>query len=105
MTDMFTAGIDTQERKSALTPLKEPPPEMVPDWNNIGIFATGLALGVALGAAAALFSAPASGREMRERVKRKFGRGGDGDSVWEELADELARAERELAEAEESSAV
>jgi hypothetical protein len=100
MTDMFTAGIEDGRRKSALVPLTEPPPEMVADWNHIGLFATGIALGAVLGATVALLVAPASGREIRGRVARKFGRGG-GDSVWEDLADELAKAERELAEAEE----
>ena len=83
------------ERKSALTPLiEEPAPEMVPDWNNIGLFATGIALGAVLGATVALFVAPGSGKELRGRVARRFGRGGRDGSVWEELADELARAER-----------
>jgi hypothetical protein len=96
---MFTTGIDAPERKSALTPLlEEPAPEMVPDWNNIGLFATGIALGAVLGATIALFVAPASGRQLRGRVARRFGRSGSDGSVWEKLADELARAESELAE-------
>lgn len=95
---MFTVGMDDETRRSALTPLaEEPAPVMVPDWENIGLFATGLALGVVLGATVALFAAPASGREMRGRVARRFGRGDGNDSVWEELADELAKAESELA--------
>lgn len=90
---MFTTGLDSAERKSALLPLtEEPGPEMVPDWNNIGLFATGIALGAVLGAAIALFVSPASGRELRGRVARRLGRGGNEGSVWEELADELARA-------------
>lgn len=102
MSEMFTGEIDTQERRSALTPLtEEPAPEMIPDWDNIGIFATGLALGVALGAAAALLVAPASGRELRSRVARKFGRGSRDESVWNDLAEELAKADRGLGKAEE----
>jgi hypothetical protein len=97
MNEMFTPGIDAQERKSALTPLtEEPEPQMVPDWDNIGIFATGLALGVVLGAAAALFSAPESGRELRKRVTRRFGRGQSEDSLWDQLAEELTRARKTL---------
>lgn len=98
---MFTPGLNDQVRTSALTPLtEEPGPEMVPDWNNIGIFATGIALGVVLGATVALLVAPESGRELRGRVARKFGRG-DTDSVWDELAGELARAKDHLARARE----
>lgn len=100
MDEMFTADSDALERKSALTPLtEEPRPEMVPDWSNIGIFATGLALGVALGATAALLSAPVSGRDLRQRVARKFGRGEDDESAWDQLGDELAHARRKLAQA------
>ena len=88
--------MDATEHRSALTPLTEAPePEMVPDWNSIGIFATGIALGAVLGATVALLVTPASGRELRHRVARRFGRGKN-ESVWEQLADELAEAEGEL---------
>src|SRR3954466_11712504 len=101
MSDVFTSGIEDGRRKSALVPLTEPPPEMVADWNQIGLFATGIALGAVLGATVALLVAPASGREIRGRVARKFGRGSADESVWNELADELAQAERELRHAGE----
>jgi hypothetical protein len=104
MTEMFTTGIEDGRRKSALIPLTEPPPEMVADWNHIGIFATGIAVGAVLGATVALFVAPASGSEIRGRFARKLGRGRNDQSVWEDLADELARAERELAAAESEAA-
>lgn len=95
---MFTTGMDADNRGSALTPLtEEPAPEMVPDWNNIGLFASGIALGAVLGATAALLVAPASGRDTRRRISRRLGRGDGETSVWEELADELARAETEIA--------
>ena len=93
---MFTSSIEDGRRKSALVPLTEQPPEMVADWDHIGLFATGIALGAVLGATVALLVAPASGRELRSRVARRLGRGGEDDSVWEELADELARAKRRL---------
>lgn len=98
---MFTTGIEDGRRKSALIPLTEPPPEMVADWNHIGIFATGIALGAVLGATVALLVAPASGAEIRGRFSRKLGRGRTDHSVWDALADELAQAERELAKEEE----
>jgi YtxH-like protein len=76
------------------------PREMVPDWTNIGLFTTGIAVGAVLGAAVALLLAPASGNEMRRRVKRKFHRGDETEEdVWDELAEELERAADE-AEAE-----
>jgi hypothetical protein len=100
MNDMFTAGSEAMDRKSALNPLtEEPDPEMVPDWSNIGIFATGLALGVVLGATAALFSAPESGRDLRHRVAARFGRGQSDDSVWDQLGEELVQARSKLAKA------
>ncbi|MBA3644822.1 MAG: YtxH domain-containing protein [Gemmatimonadaceae bacterium] len=104
MSEMFTTDIEDGQRKSALIPLTEPPPEMVADWNQIGLFTTGVALGAVLGATIALLVAPASGRDTRGRVARKFGHGSAGESVWDELADELAQAERELRKAGEESA-
>ena len=104
MSEMFTGGIEDGRRKSALIPLTEPPPEMVADWNQIGLFATGIAVGAVLGAAVALLVSPASGRELRGRVARKLGRGSSAESVWDELADELAEAERELRKAGEKAA-
>jgi len=74
------------------------PRETVPDWNNIGLFTAGIAVGAILGATVALLLAPASGGQTRHNIARgvrKFG--GDDDDVWEELAEELelAAAERE----------
>jgi hypothetical protein len=94
---MITTGIDSPERKSALVPLtEEPDPKMVPDWTSIGLFATGIALGTVLGATAALLVAPESGRDLRQRVGRRFGRGGSDDSVWDQLASELAAAKKKV---------
>lgn len=93
---MVTTGMDATQHRSALTPLTEAPePEMVPDWNNIGIFATGIALGAVLGATVALLVAPASGRDLRQGVARRLGRGKN-ESVWEQLADELASVKGKL---------
>jgi len=78
------------------------PHETVPDWNNIGLFTAGIALGAILGASVALLWAPASGDETRHRIgQRVRGLRADED-VWDELAEELERAaaERE-GEAEE----
>ena len=71
------------------------PGETVPDWNNIGLFTAGIALGAILGASAALLFAPASGNEIRERIGRRVRRTRGDDDVWDELAAELERAAAE----------
>jgi hypothetical protein len=79
------------------------PGETVPDWNNIGLFTAGIAVGALLGASVALLFAPASGDETRERISRRVRRDRGEDYLWDELADTLARAaaESEKEEAEE----
>ena len=73
------------------------PYETVPDWNNIGLFTAGIAVGAIVGASVALLWAPASGDQTRHRIARRFRP--DDDDVWEDLAQELelAAAEREEA--------
>jgi hypothetical protein len=97
---MFTSGIDSGERHSALNPLlEEPQPETVPDWENIGIFAAGITVGIVLGAGAALWFASRNDDEDADSSDSES----DGwtelgsDAGWEELARELALAEAELA--------
>ena len=77
------------------------PPDTVPDWNNIGLFAAGIAIGAILGASAALLWAPASGDETRERIGRRVRHLRGDDDVWDELAAELERAAEEREEEEE----
>jgi hypothetical protein len=78
------------------------PHETVPDWNNIGLFTAGIALGAILGASVALLWAPASGDETRERIGRRV-RGQKDEDIWDELARELelAATESEADAAEE----
>lgn len=76
-------------------PPEEAPVEMVPDWNAIGLFATGIAVGAILGASVALLLAPASGEETRHRIANKVRRREDDDDIWEQLAEELDRAAAE----------
>jgi hypothetical protein len=73
------------------------PYDTVPDWNNIGLFTAGIAVGAILGATVALLWAPASGDQTRHRIARRFRQ--DDDDVWHDLAEELelAAAEREEA--------
>jgi hypothetical protein len=83
-------------------PADDFPGEMVPDWNNIGLFTAGIAVGAILGAATALLFAPASGGETRHRIARRVRTSGGNDDVWDDLAAELERA---AAEAEEDQDV
>ena len=76
------------------------PGETVPDWNNIGLFTAGIAVGAILGATVALLLAPASGDETRHGIARRVRNLRGDDDVWDELAEELERA----AEREEKAA-
>jgi hypothetical protein len=81
------------------------PFETVPDWNNIGLFTAGVAVGAVLGAAVALLLAPASGDETRQGIARRVRRIRGNDDIWDELAEELQLAAAEAAaESEENSA-
>jgi gas vesicle protein len=69
------------------------------DWAQVAIFGAGLALGIALGASAALLTAPRSGAEIRAALRARAGRVSRtarrrGHDAWEELRDELRRATR-----------
>jgi YtxH-like protein len=79
------------------------PLDTVPDWNNIGLFTAGIAVGAVLGAAVALLLAPGSGDETRHRIGRRVRGLRGADDAWDELAEELelAAAEREEEEKEE----
>src|SRR5207302_2535143 len=77
------------------------PGEMVPDWNNIGLFTAGVAVGAILGAAVALLFAPASGGETRHRIARRVKHVGGEEDIWDDLAQELERAADEAEEEEE----
>src|SRR5438105_15678737 len=72
------------------------PGEMVPDWNNIGLFTAGIAVGAILGAAVTLLFAPASGGETRHRIARRVRNVRGEEDVWDELAGELERAAAEV---------
>ena len=100
-----------EESNSAPPSVKAPPPgsvpqpksdglpyETVPDWNNIGLFAAGIAVGAVLGAAVALLMAPATGEETRHSISRRVRRLRGDDDVWDELAEELAQAAAERGE-------
>ena len=75
------------------------PGETVPDWNNIGLFTAGIAVGAILGATVALLMAPASGDETRQSIGRRVRKLRGDDDIWDELAEELERAAAEREEA------
>lgn len=77
------------------------PGETVPDWNNIGLFTAGIAVGAILGASVALLMAPASGDVTRHGIARRVRRIRGDDDIWDDLAEELDRA---AAEREEEAA-
>jgi hypothetical protein len=72
------------------------PHDTVPDWNNIGLFTAGIAVGAILGATVALLWAPASGGETRHRIARRVRSLGGDDDIWDELAEELERAAADI---------
>ena len=65
------------------------------DWGQIALFGAGLALGITLGAGAALLTAPRTGEETRAVLRGRVGRlrrtaGRKSHDAWDELRDELA---------------
>jgi hypothetical protein len=74
------------------------PSETVPDWNNIGLFTAGIAVGAILGATVALLLAPASGDETRHSISRRVRNLRGNDDAWDDLAEELERAAAEMQE-------
>jgi gas vesicle protein len=71
------------------------------DWQQVAIFGAGLALGLALGAGAALLTAPQSGEETRAALRgraKRIGRTTTRRSrdAWAELRDELQSAKLAL---------
>jgi len=74
------------------------PGQMVPDWNNIGLFTAGIAVGAILGAAVTLLFAPASGGETRHKIARRVRNVRGEEDVWDELAEEIELAAAEVEE-------
>ena len=68
------------------------PHETVPDWNNIGLFTAGIAIGAILGATVALLLAPASGGETRHGLARRARKFRGDDDLWDDHAEELELA-------------
>jgi len=63
--------------------------------DTVMIFAAGVALGLAIGAGAALLFAPQAGTDTRRAIARKSRRlTRRGHDAWDDLRDELSRAAR-----------
>src|SRR3954466_8191291 len=79
------------------------PPEMVPDWNNIGLFTAGVAVGALLGAGPAFLFPPPRGGGFRDRISRRVRRDSVDEDVWDALAAELERAAEDAEEDEDAA--
>lgn len=65
------------------------------DWQQVAIFATGMVLGLAVGAGGGLLFAPRSGADAREAIARRGRRmGARTHDAWDDLRDELRWAGR-----------
>jgi hypothetical protein len=78
-----------------------PEPQGETDWERVAIFGVGLALGVAVGAGAALLTAPQTGAETRAALLARAGRlrrttRRRGRDAWDELRDEIRGVKRSL---------
>jgi len=60
------------------------------DWEKVGVFGAGFAIGAAVGAAAALLLAPRTGEDARELIGEQARvLGGRAADSWDDLRDEL----------------
>ena len=93
----------TPPAKASSAPRRNPviatPEDGETDWQQVAIFGAGLALGIALGAGAALLTAPRTGSETRAVLRSRAGRlrrstTRRGHDAWDDLRDELAGAAR-----------
>jgi hypothetical protein len=71
------------------------------DWGQVAIFGAGLALGLTLGAGAALLAAPQTGAEARAVLHGRVGKlrrtaTRKSHDVWDDLRDELEAVKRTL---------
>ena len=89
----------SRPRRSAFSPVLEPAGDT--DWRQVAIFGAGVAIGIAVGAGAALLAAPSSGAETRAVLRAKVGRvqrsaTRRGRDAWDDLRDEIGRVERAM---------
>jgi hypothetical protein len=101
-----TATASPPSRGAAARPGRSPDPARhsthpEADWKQLAIFGTGLALGIIVGAGAALLTAPRTGAETRLALRSRAGRLGRrttrrGRDVWDDVRDEIDGARRAL---------
>jgi YtxH-like protein len=90
---MAYAGKASDSLRKRLAPKSAPYKQSRP----IGTLATGLAIGLLVGAGVALLLAPERGADTRHAIKRRLRRAGLGSRhVWEDLRDELRAARRDF---------
>jgi gas vesicle protein len=71
------------------------------NWDRMALFAAGVALGVTVGAGAALILAPQSGAETRQALARRGRRlSRRGRDAWDDLRLEFRRMRRRRAQAQ-----
>ncbi|MEO6876878.1 MAG: YtxH domain-containing protein [Gemmatimonadaceae bacterium] len=87
--------VDARDRtKKGRTPARRSPSH-ADDHRPTLIFAAGIVLGLAVGAAVALMVAPQSGADTRRALGRSSRRAAQrGHDAWDDLRDELLRAAR-----------
>jgi gas vesicle protein len=93
------AGRPASPRRGA--PLSPSPSPGETDWQQVAIFGAGVALGIAVGAGAALLAAPRTGAETRAVLRARAGRVGRstsrrGHDAWDDLRDEIRGVTRAL---------
>ena len=89
----------TRRPAAARTPAAEV--ETAPEWHHVALFGAGVALGITVGAALALLTAPQSGEETRADIGRGALRArravrGAGSDAWNGVRSELRRITQAL---------
>ena len=95
------AASPAPQRLSGRPSRRPPEPVEETDWERVALFGAGLALGIAVGAGAALLTAPQSGAETRAVLRARTGRltrsaARRGHDAWDELREELRSVRRGL---------
>jgi hypothetical protein len=91
----MAAGLDGDDIADEVTePIGHPYAEPI-DWQRLGVFGLGIALGAFLGGGVALLLAPESGEEVRAGIGRRArAMREDARDAWDDLRDELDWAAR-----------
>lgn len=101
-TPLGSTAVGRRPPGGAIAPQRVPEDVHETDWQQVAIFGAGLALGIALGAGVAMLTAPQSGAETREdlrrfTVRKRRALGRRSSEAWLDLRAELRGARRALA--------